>query len=390
MDRELGPSVRRLFAVAGERSGDRHGAGLLEELRALHSGLSISGLGGPEMSALAAEVTDWVEDAAVVGIVDVLRNYPWFRRQFAETLRRIAEFQPDAVLLIDYPGFNLRLAKALRASGFAGKITYYISPQVWAWHRGRIPKMARWLDLMVCIFPFEKDLYRGHGLPTIFAGHPLVGYHRKRLLGLRRENGLIGLFPGSRRREISRLFPVMLEAARLMRAADPSLRFVASAASPRLAAMMEQMTAATPVDGLTIETGTAYAMMQRVECGVVASGTATLEAAVFELPHCLVYKVAWGTYVIAKAVIKVPFLGIINILAGHEVVKELLQQECLPETIAAELTRLHSKPEARRMLTMELRLIIDGLAGDEPYARAAEAISTLVGGQDPDFGKNGV
>lgn len=366
--------MKTLFLLAGERSGDRHGAGLMEELRRLDPNIGLHGMGGGEMHALSNEVTDWVEEAGVVGIVEVLKKYGWFKQKFDGTRQRILTLNPEAVVLIDYPGFNLRMAAALRQSGFGGKIIYYISPQVWAWHRSRIPKMARLLDLMICIFPFEKDLYEGVGLRTVFGGHPLVEYHRSRRAGLTREADLIGLFPGSRRREISKLFPILLEAARLMRREDPKVRFVVSAASEKLAALMRGMLAAAPLDGLTIETGTVHTLMQRVECGAVASGTATLEAAIHGLPYCLVYKVAWGTWLFGKAVIRVPFLGMVNLLAKREVVRELIQTHCTPPRIAAELMRLHRDAEARAALQEELAEVVRGLAGEGAYRRASEAI----------------
>lgn len=367
-------SMKSIFLLAGERSGDRHGAGLMEELRRLSPGLNLAGMGGGEMHALSPDITDWVEEAGVVGLVEVLKKYGWFKAKFEESKSRILTLQPDAVVLIDYPGFNLRMAAALRESRYAGKIIYYISPQVWAWHRSRIPKMARLLDLMICIFPFEKDLYEGVGLRTVFGGHPLVEYHHTRRLGLARDPNLIGLFPGSRRREICKLFPILLEAARLMQATDPALRFVASAASEKLAVLMRAHLATAPLPGLTIETGTVHALMQTVCCGAVASGTATLEAAIHGLPYGLVYKVAWGTWLIGKAVIRVPFLGMVNLLAKREVVRELIQTHCTPERIAAELTRLHRDPAARAQLQADLAEVVAGLAGDGAYHRAAGAI----------------
>ena len=363
-----------LFLLAGERSGDRHGAGLMEELAALDPTLAVHGLGGPEMSALTPQVIDWVEEAGVVGLVEVLKKYPWFKAKFAQTLERILVLQPRAVVLIDYPGFNLRLAAALRRAGFGGRLIYYISPQVWAWHRSRIPKMAQWLDLMICIFPFEKDLYEGVGLPTVFGGHPLVEYHQTRRLNLPREPDLIGLFPGSRRREVAKLFPLLLAAARLLRAEHPHLRFAVSAASESLAAHMRQHLQAHPLEHLTIETGTAYTLMQRASCGAVASGTASLEAAIHGLPYALVYKVAWGTWLFARAVIRVPFLGMVNLLAKREVVRELLQTHCTPRRIAAELGRLYGQPASRAQLQAELAAVVDGLSGHGAYRRAAAAI----------------
>jgi len=364
----------RLFLLSGERSGDRHGAGVMEEMRRLRPDTEFHGLGGAEMHVLAPQVTDWVEEAGVVGLVEVLKKYGWFKRKFAEVLARIAELKPDAIVLIDYPGFNLRLAKALRQRGFAGKIIYYISPQVWAWHRGRIPKMARILDLMLCIFPFEKELYEGCGLRTEFTGHPLVEYHRARRLPVEREPDLIGLFPGSRRREIAKHFPVLLQAAQRMKAERPRLKFVASAASEKLAAVMRGMLAECPVADLIIETGTAAALMQRAGSGAVASGTATLEASILGLPYCLIYKVSAGTYVMGRILIRVPYLGIVNILAGRKVVRELIQRKFTAPSVAAELLRLSGDGAARAALTAELAKVVDCLSGDGAYAKAAAAI----------------
>ena len=366
--------MKTLFLLAGERSGDRHGAGLMEAWATLAPDLRIHGLGGSEMHALAAEVTDWAEEAGVVGLVDVIKKYRWFKQKFDQTLNRILTLQPDAVVLIDYPGFNLRMAAALRKARFPGRIIYYISPQVWAWNRGRIPKMARWLDLMICLFPFEKELYEGYGLPTIFGGHPLVEYHHTRRLGTEREADVIGLFPGSRRREVAKLFPILLEAARIMKKANPQLQFVVSAASVKLAAQMHPHFAAHPLADLTIETGTMHTLMQRVSCGAVASGTATLEAAIHGLPYCLVYKVSWGTWLAGKAVIRVPWLGMVNLLAKREVVRELVQIHCTPARIATELTRLQQDTAARRQLLEELASVVAGLAGEGAYQRAAKAI----------------
>ena len=364
----------RLFFVSGERSGDRHGAGLIEELRRIEPSISCHGLGGVEMHALSLEIDDWVEEAGVVGLIEVVKKYGWFKKKFTATIARIEKLQPDAVVLLDYPGFNLRLAAALRNRSFSGKIIYYISPQVWAWHRSRIPKMARLLDLMICIFPFEKELYEGCGLRTEFGGHPLVEYHRQRKLQIPREPGLIGLFPGSRRREITKHFPALLDAAHRMKIERPALKFVASAASPPLEAIMRRQLSEQPVVGLTIETDTMHTLMQRVSCGAVASGTATLEAAIHGLPHCLIYKVSPGTYLAGKMLIRVPSLGIINILGKREIVKELIQGQCTGPKIARELLRLNDDSKARAALVGELQTVVDALAGDGAYRRAAEVI----------------
>ena len=169
------PPPSSLYLVAGEVSGDTHGAALLSALRVRRPELAFHGRGGPKMRAIAGDsLEDWTGEAAVLGLWEVLKKYPYFRAQFAKVLAEIERLKPDAVVLIDYPGFNLRLAAELRRRQLPLKIIYYISPQVWAWHRGRIPRMARWLDLMICIFPFEPALYEPAGLRSVFAGHPLV------------------------------------------------------------------------------------------------------------------------------------------------------------------------------------------------------------------------
>src|ERR1700682_4195728 len=188
-----------IYFLAGEASGDNHGAELMRSLRQCDADLNFLGRGGPQMKAIAGEqFANWIDDAAIVGLWEVIKNYGFFREKFRETLREIEKSKPNAVVLIDYPGFNLRLARALRKQSPSQKIIYYISPQVWAWNRGRIKKMARWLDLMLCIFPFEAELYNQSGLRTIFVGHPMIENLRADKIDSQREEDLVGLFPGSR------------------------------------------------------------------------------------------------------------------------------------------------------------------------------------------------
>ncbi|MFM7374992.1 MAG: lipid-A-disaccharide synthase, partial [Chthoniobacterales bacterium] len=231
-----------LFVVAGETSGDTHAAALLSELKSLRPDLQISGLGGPKLHAMSTEVEDWTHDAAVVGLWDVLRRYGYFRQKFRATLDRIAREKPDAVTFVDYPGFNLRLAKALQSQRPNTKLLYYISPQVWAWNRARIPRMARWLDRMFCIFPFEKDLYEKSGLHTDFVGHPMAA--KLKILGDEARNqNLFALLPGSREREVRKIFPAMLAAAKIILARRQQTVFASAASSEKLQALIRDMTA---------------------------------------------------------------------------------------------------------------------------------------------------
>ncbi len=370
---------QRLFLVAGEVSGDTHGAALMRALP--EAEFDLGGLGGPQMAKLAAHVEDWLDEAAVLGLWEVLKKYGYFRAKMEETVSRIGKEEPDAVVLIDYPGFNLRLAKRLRKEGFAGKLIYYISPQVWAWKKGRIKVMAELLDLMICIFPFEKPLYENSGLDTVFAGHPLVDSLAKlKRDDLEREPDLIALLPGSREREVEALFPAMAEAAVRLKQRHPELRFAASAVSDRLADRMHGIANEVRLHPscLEIGVGNVHDVMQRAAVGVVASGTATLEAAYFGLPYCLVYKVAWLTYVVGRAVVDIDYLGIVNVIADREVVKELLQGEASGERISRELERLLSDEGARESLQHELAAVIERLGGGGAHENAANAIREVL------------
>jgi lipid-A-disaccharide synthase len=370
-----------IHIIAGEISGDTHAAGLIRELRRLDPSVRFTGLGGQRMKeAGGLGIEDWVETAGVVGLWEVLKMYSYFKAKKAATEAQILSERPDAVVLVDYPGFNLRVAKALRAKGYTGKIIYYISPQVWAWKKGRVKIMAKVLDLMICIFPFEKSVYEQSGLPTIFGGHPMVD----RVVSLRknwkREKNLVGWFPGSRMNEVKRLLPIMLQAAYAIRLQQPDVRFCVSAANDTLANEMRHMAdaAGMPEAKGWVETGTVYDLMQRCQVGAVASGTATLEAACFGLPYALVYKVNTLTYHVAKQVVKIRHIGIINVLAGREVVREMVQADLNGDTLAAEMVRLLSDDAARESLTDDLAAVVATLGEGGAYLRAAQAVYSAI------------
>jgi lipid-A-disaccharide synthase len=369
--------MKKIFILAGEVSGDTHGAGLMRALQDLHGDIEFSGFCGPQMKqAGGAKMVDWVEQAGVLGLWEVLKMYGWFKQKMSEALALVAAEKPDAIILIDYPGFNLRFAKALREAGFDHPIIYYISPQVWAWKKGRVKTMAKLLDLMICIFPFEKDLYEKSGLRTIFSGHPMVDRTKALNHGWDREANLVGFFPGSRVNEVKRHFPVMLQAVKLMREAVPEVKFAVSAANQNLANMMRAMSesAGLPEAIRWIEVGTANDLMQRVQVGAVASGTATLEAACLGLPYVLVYKVNALTYAVGKSVVKIKHLGIVNVLAGETVVQELVQHEFTAESVTQSLVTLLKDDAARSALTRRLAEVVATLGEGGAYRRAAEAV----------------
>ena len=366
----------KLYLVAGEASGDARGAELMRALLERDASLQFCGAGGREMRALGGEhFTDWA-DEAVVGLWDVLKKYGYFKAQFDRMLADIARVQPDALVLIDYPGFNLRLAKAVKRALPTIRIIDYISPQVWAWNRGRIPKLAGYLDLMLCIFPFELPLYAGSGLRAVFTGHPMLDSLAAKRTGQPRDLQLVGLFPGSREKEVRKIFPVMIQAVQRVKVAHPELRFEAAAASHQLA---ECMLATLRQFGETEDTcrvtvRSSHELMQRATAGMVCSGTATLEAAFFGLPMCIVYKVAAVTWVIGKQLVKVPFLGMPNVLAGREIAREFLQGDATPRALAEETLRLVSDEAARILIQRDLAAVITQLGETGAAHRAADAI----------------
>ncbi len=374
--------MNRIFIIAGEISGDMHAAGLLRELKLLQPDMKVIGLGGPKMREVAGEgIEDWVDTAGVLGLWEVIKMYRYFREKMHAVLDSILAQKPEAVILVDYPGFNLRLASSLRLGGYTGKILYYISPQVWAWKKGRVKTMAKDLDLMICIFPFEKDFYENSGLHTVFTGHPLVDRVPALKREWKREPGLVGWLPGSRWNEVRRLFPVMMEAAKKIKAAVPNARFAVSAANEILAGHMRAMADehGMPEAKRWIETGTSYDLMQRAEVGAVASGTATLEAACFGLPYTLIYNVAWPTFIVGRFVVRIKFVGIVNIIAKREVVKELLQGRLRPDTLAKSMIELLQNESKRREMQQDLAAVVATLGTGGAYARAAKAVHETLG-----------
>lgn len=371
--------MKTIYFVAGEASSDNHGAALMRALHQADPNLRFIGRGGPRMKAQSdSSFQNWIDKSGVLGLWEVIKHYGYFRKEFRQALREIEASKPDAVILIDYPGFNLRLARALSASAKATadklKVIYYISPQVWAWNRGRIKKMARWLDLMLCIFPFEADLYNESGLRTIFVGHPMIERLGDFRTDVARDPNLIGLFPGSRAREIRKIFPILIATAHELRRSKPDLHFEIAAASNDLAAQMEKMIKPNDRNSVKIEVGHTSEIMQRAFAGIVASGSATLEAAYFRMPFVLVYKVAWATYAAGRLLVKVDYLGMPNVLANQELVPEFIQHRAQPREIARAIGRLIDNAQARQEMIWGFDKISAQLGETGASERAAKAI----------------
>jgi len=365
-----------IYIIAGEVSGDTHGAELMLQLKKNRPNLKFLGAGGPLMRDISGgAVQDWVEEAAVIGLWEVLKNYRWFKTQIETMHEEVLAAKPEILILIDYPGYNLRFAKFVSEHLPDTKIIYYISPQVWAWNKGRIPKMAATLDKMLCIFPFEEQIFQQAGLSTTFVGHPIVDELAEKTITTKRDPNLIGLFPGSREREVSRLFPMMLETARRLHSRNPAWKFQAPAASPKMAESMQRMAAKTELGELLhISENDSHELMQTAWCAVIASGTATLEAAYFGLPYCLVYKISWSTYLAAKLAVKIKYIGLVNVLADEAVVEELIQGDADPCHVERSLEHFLTDHTYAEQTSKRLMEITTQLGDPGVHQRAAKEI----------------
>lgn len=346
--------TQTLLVIAGEDSGDLHGAELLRELKARRPELRIIGVGGPRMAPLLDRKLADVKDLAVVGLIEVIKHLPRLNRLFKQILAAAREEGIAAALLIDYPGFNLRLAKALRKQLPAVTLHQYVCPQVWAWKKGRIPDLGRTLDTLYCLFDFEPQLFRGYPVDARFVGHPLVELVQPecdratffRETGLDSDRPLVALLPGSRTGEIHHLLPPMAELAQRWVKERPEVQWVLPVAPTLDPAFVRAHLDGAPV---TLVQDRTYAARAYAQAALVASGTATLETALLGTPFAIVYRLNALTYQLAKRIVKVPFFGLANVVARREVAPELLQDEVNPERLGRELTRLLDPAVARRI-----------------------------------------
>jgi len=365
-----------LLVIAGEDSGDLHGAELLRELKARRPGLRIVGVGGPRMTPLLDRKLADVKDLAVVGFIEVIRHLPRLNRLFKQILVAAAEEGISAALLIDYPGFNLRLAKALRKQQPAVKLHQYVCPQVWAWKKGRIPQLGTGLDTLYCLFDFEPELFRGYPVDARFVGHPLVELVKPECdrglffgeTGLDPARPLVALLPGSRRGEIERLLPPMAELATRWRQERPEVQWVLPVAPTLDPAFIRLHLGEAPV---TLVEGRTYAARAYADAALVASGTATLETALLGTPFAVVYRLNALTYQMARCIVKVPHFGLANVVAGREVAPELLQDEVNARRLGVELAQLLD-PDVARHVRAELGEVRGHLGEPGAAGRVAE------------------
>ncbi|HYA14657.1 MAG TPA: lipid-A-disaccharide synthase [Syntrophales bacterium] len=374
---------KQIMIVAGEASGDLHGGNLVQAMHRIDQSIRFYGVGGRKLREAGVELLADSADMAVVGLTEVISKLGMILKVMAQLKESMRKNRPDLVILIDYPDFNLSLAKAAKKYGI--KVFYYISPQVWAWRKGRIGQIKKTVDKMVVILPFEVNLYNEAGVNAEFVGHPLLDvigtkYSRKEaMLKFGLEDGVttVGILPGSRQSEVTRLLPEMLRAAEIIEKKLRPVQFVLPLADTLDFAFISQIISQYPIRVEVIR-NEVYDVIACADIAIVASGTATLETALMETPMVIVYKVSIPSYYVGKMVINIDHIGLVNIVAGKTVVPELIQDEASPEKIAAIVMEILADRRRMADIKAELSKIKDMLGSRGAAERTAHLAYELI------------
>ena len=365
----------KYYIIAGEASGDMHAANLIAELKRKAPNAQFRGFGGDLMQQQGMELVRHYRTMAYMGFIEVAVNLRKVLNNISFCKKDIEEYQPDALILVDYPGFNLRIAEFAHEKGF--KVIYYISPQVWAWKRRRVKKIKQWVDKMLVILPFEEEFYKNYGVNVTYVGNPLLDelakfgtgnrsiFLRRNSLGEKRE--IIALLPGSRKQEVRRMLPEMLKIAPQF----PEYQFVIAGVSSLGEGTYHKMTGKSDVFLVMDQT---YELLQCASAAVVTSGTATLETALFSVPEVVCYKANPLSYLIARWLIKVKYISLVNLVMDKDVVKELIQGDMTEKNIKAELVEVLRNSERQRSLLEDYEDLKDCLGNAGAAAKAAEVI----------------
>jgi lipid-A-disaccharide synthase len=369
---------------AGEASGDTYGAQLIEALRQLAPDSAFFGMGGKKMRAAECELLIDAREVAVVGLAEVVMHLPGIYRRFHQFVAEAARRKPDAAVLIDFPEFNLRLARKLHELNIP--VFYFVSPQIWAWRSGRVKQIKKYVREMIVIFPFEQEFYRKHGVEVSYVGHPLAhtavpeisraDFATRFQLDPAKE--WIGLLPGSRRKEVRLNLPPMLQAAQLLRNQGNVYEYLLPVASTLDAAWVREQIAATPVKINITFTDNSRATLRHCRAAVIASGTATVEAALAGTPFVVVYRLAKLTWLLGRRLVRLDTFAMPNLIAGRRIVPELIQQNFTAENILRELAGIIPEGSRRQQMLADLKEVQERLRdpgdGQPPVVRAAGAI----------------
>lgn len=365
----------KYYIIAGEASGDLHGSNLIKSLRKEDPSADVRAWGGDLMAAAGADLVKHYRDLAFMGFVEVLMNLRTILRNLDQCKADVLAYQPDALILIDYPGFNLRIAEWAHQNGF--KVIYYISPQVWAWKENRVKKIKQCVDKMLVILPFEQAFYQKWDYPVEYVGHPLIEVVHNSIEQPKEapfsDKPIVALLPGSRKQEILKKLPVMLEVARQF----PDHQFIVAKAPGQEDAFYTSMLA--PYPNVSSVRNQTYPLLKQSRAALVTSGTATLETALFHVPEVVCYKGNQLSYYIARKLIKVKYISLVNLIMEKEVVKELIQDELNPENCTRELKKmLEDGPERSRVLEDYKALTTLLSEGGNASEKAARSIVTYL------------
>jgi lipid-A-disaccharide synthase len=374
-------SVRVLLSC-GEASGELYAAELVRELVELDPRVHCFGLGGDRLREAGAEILVELRDISVIGLVEVLGKLPALKKALSTLVEAASDRRPDVAVLIDFSGFNLRLSNRLKALGIP--VVYYVSPQVWAWRRGRLKTIRRNVEKMLVILPFEESFYRDAGIAVEFVGHPLVDLVRSRedrptffhRLGLDASQPLVAIMPGSRPREIELHLPVLAEAIRRMHARRPDLQFVLLKA-PTIEGSVVAAGLGETASSVHVQSEAVYEGLSHADVAIVASGTATVEAALCGTPMVVVYRVGGLSYRLGKPFVRVPHYAMVNLIAERALVPELIQEDMTGERVVAETLRLIEDPEAADSMRRGLQEVKARLGGGGASRKAAQEVMSL-------------
>ena len=366
-------SCKCVFVIAGEASGDNHGAKLVNAMRTMNNDLFFCGIGGDSLKKAGVRILFDASKLSVVGITEVFSKVPNIIRGMALVKKLLKSLRPDLLILIDFPDFNLHVAATAKKNNIP--VLYYISPQIWAWRQGRAKKIAKLVDHMAVILPFEEDYYRNYSIPVTFVGHPLLDKDSTQLDIRAIRNGenttVIGILPGSRNGEIKKNLSVMLEAAGILSGRVKNIRFVVSVAQSVEKTYVEQFVKQHHID-LEIDTQDVGNVLRRCDFVIAVSGTVTLEAAIYGVPMIIVYKVSMLSYLLGRWLIKVDSIGLANLIAGRNIVPELVQKDATADKIADMAFKMCSNPEWQKDIRKDLIGIKKMLGGPGASKRVAD------------------
>ncbi len=368
--------------IAGEVSGDLHGASLIKQLKKLDGKLEIYGIGGDKMKAAGMNIIYHINRMAFLGFAEVVKHLPFIRKVQKDLIKVVNEKKISCVVLIDYPGFNLNIAKKFKKLGI--KIIYYISPQIWAWGSGRIKKIKKLVNKMLVVFPFEEKMYKQAGVNVEFVGHPLIENINKynflskeelyKKYNLREDKDIILILPGSRDHEVEKIFPGSIKAAEKL-AGEFNLQVVVACSSNIDESIFYKIAG---TKNFTVIKDHTYDLLKSAKIGIIKSGTSTLEAGLLCLPMVIVYKTSYLTYLIGKSLIKVNNIGMANIIAGEKIAPELIQNEVSKDSIYRESKKILSDSSLYEFIKSELKIINEKLGKEGASRNAAGVIYSIL------------